>query len=480
MDDVKWHQVKEESTCAICKDILSDPRILPCHHYFCTSCLRNLVKSQPASKCEFPCPLCRRSVVLSIPNAVEELPSYLAVDYHVETLFAQAIQRRLVQRAQEHLQIHGGTPICRNCGEDEAKSFCISCSQFLCNICAKDHARSSNTKEHPMYAVSMQDHTSNHALVSPPHLPRRPKNCPVHPEVPLELYCKCEDVLICQECTITNHVNHDYDKITDVIDNERKKLTEALPGIKNVIDEVEGAISGVKNIRKEVKYKEKESFQKLDDVFDSLHAALDERKKQLQHQIQQDAAEKDKGFEVKENELCFVLNRLKDCWWFIDATLKENVHQDVLTMKRLMLQWRDTLKERAENLIPIIHQNFPIILNVTDIKNQIMQYGSFCDPRKCVIIGIKASVPVGLANSFKVLLKDLFGNEICSASPADIRVLVQYEKKAQLTDCEFEVATLERVPNSTMFEGSYLCKGGTSHSVSVLVKGEHIYQSPFK
>ena len=439
------------------------------------------MKNRP-SKCGFPCPLCRRSIALSIPGAVEELPLHFPAGYHVETLKTQAIQPLRVQRA--HLQIQAGIPMCRNCGENEAKSFCSSCSQFLCNTCANEHAKSSNTKDHTMYAVSAQDHTSNHTLLPPPHLPRRSKNCPVHPEVPLELYCKCEDVLICRECTTTNHINHDYYSITDVIDNERRNLTEALSGIKTVMDEVEGAISGVKSIRKDVKYKEKESFQKLNDVFDSLHAALDKRKKQLQQQIQQDAAEKDKGFEVQENELCFVLNQLKDCWWFIDATLQENVYQDVLTMKRQILQWRDSLKERATslkerttNLIPIINQNFPIILNLTDIENQIMQFGSFCDPRKCVIIGMKASVPVGQTNSFKVLLKDLFGNEICSASPTDIHVLVQYEKKAELIDCEFEVA---RVPNSTMFEGSYLCTGGTSHSVSVLVEGEHIYQSPFK
>ena len=52
--------------------------------------------------------------------------------------------------------------------------------------------------------------------------------CPVHPTKPLELYCKCEDKFICRDCIIKMHKDHDYDVMSDVAEDEKKKLREAL------------------------------------------------------------------------------------------------------------------------------------------------------------------------------------------------------------------------------------------------------------
>ena len=47
-----------------------------------------------------------------------------------------------------------------------------------------------------------------------------------------------------------------------------------------------------------------ENLHRLDDAFHTLHAVLDERKRQLQQQITQDTEGKDKGLTVQENKLC--------------------------------------------------------------------------------------------------------------------------------------------------------------------------------
>ena len=45
----------------------------------------------------------------------------------------------------------------------------------------------------------------------PSILPEKAEMCPTHPTKPLEFYCKCEKVLICHNCTIKKHKDHDYD-----------------------------------------------------------------------------------------------------------------------------------------------------------------------------------------------------------------------------------------------------------------------------
>ena len=188
------------------------------------------------------------------------------------------------------------------------------------------------------------------------------------PHQPLELYCKCEEVLICQDCIIKKHKDHDYNVISDVVEGEKKILREALPGIQQLVDEVENAVTTVKRRRKNVKSKEEESLQNLDNAFNALHAALDKRKQLLREKVTQGSKEKDKGLQVHENDLCFLLSQLKSCHSFIEDKVQRGVNQDVLAMKRAMLERRDKLKELkcSTELCPVGMQPLAIRLKSMD------------------------------------------------------------------------------------------------------------------
>ena len=353
-----WQKVKEELTCVICQDLLNEPRILPCLHSFCTGCLKEwsgrLTKLDP-SKRHLECPLCRAKVLLSTSHAVEELPSHFSAIRLVE-----------IMRLQEQAGSKKVTPICQHCDDDEkAVSSCSECAIFLCEFCEKAHKKAKATKEHRICSL---DEMRKGASEVPSILPEKVEMCPTHPTKPLELYCKCEEVLICRDCIIKKHKDHDYDVISDVIEGEKKILREALPGIQQLVDEVENAVTGVKRRRKDVKNKEEESLQSLDNAFNALHAALDKRKRQLRKKVTKDSKEKDKGLQVQENELCFLLSQLKSCHSFIEDKVQRGVNQDVLAMKRSMLERRDKLREvkKKAKLNPVIEYPLTISLKDTD------------------------------------------------------------------------------------------------------------------
>jgi len=288
------------------------------------------------------------------------------------------------------------------------------------------------------------------------------------------LYCRCEDVLICRDCIIKKHKDHDYDVISDAVDGEKKILKEALPGIQQLIDEVEGAINGVKNKRKDVRNRKEENFNRLDDAFHTLHAALDEQKRQLQQQITHDMERKDKGLAVQEDELCFLLSQLKSCWSFIDNKLQLGVNKDVLAMKRSMLERRDKLKEMKSKakLCPIIKEQVPI--NLKGIEKVAHHVSTFCNAQKCYTTGFAGVLPCShKKHSFMVCLKDFLGNDICNSKELD--VLVQYCNKDRVT----ESATIREIGGGN-YEAFYVSKFGGNHTVSVQVGGEPIPGSPFK
>ena len=202
----------------------------------------------------------------------------------------------------------------------------------------------------------------------PSILPEKVEMCPTHPTKPLELYCKCEEVLICRDCIIKKHKDHDYDVISDVVEGEKKILREALPGIQQLVGEVENAVTSVKGRRKNVKSKEEESLWNLDNAFRVLYAALDERKRQLREKVAKDSKEKDKVLRVQEDELCFLLSQLKSCHSFIEDKVQRGVNQDVLAMKRSMLERRDKLREvkKKTKLDPVVKHPFAVSLRGMD------------------------------------------------------------------------------------------------------------------
>ena len=362
-----WQKVKEELTCAICHDLLNEPKILPCLHSFCTGCLKEwsgrLANLDP-SKRHLECPLCRARVLLSTSRAVEELPSHFS-----------AIRLIEIVRLQEQAGSKKVTPICQNCDEGEsAVSSCTECAIFLCEFCKKAHKRSKATRQHKIHSLDeMRTGTSEVPFI----LPEKVEMCPTHPTKPLELYCKCKEVLICRDCIIKKHKDHDYDVISDVVDGEKKILREALPGIQQLVDEVEVAVTKVKGRREDVESRRDENLRKLDDVFHSLHDALDKCQQQLKEKITEDSKEKDKGLQVQEEELCFLLSQLKSCHSFIEDKVQRGVNQDVLAMKRSMLERMDKLLEVKSNakLYPVVEKQHPLHLKLVDkVKKLISQF----------------------------------------------------------------------------------------------------------
>ena len=354
-----WQKVKEELTCVICQNLLNEPKILPCLHSFCAGCLKEwsdrLTKLDP-SKRHLECPLCRAKVLLSTSRAVEELPSNFSANRLVE----------IVRLQEEQASSKKVTPICQNCNEGEnATSLCRECDSFLCNSCEKAHRQSKATCQHKICSLDeMQKGTSE----VPSILPKKVEMCSAHPTKPLEFYCKCEEVLICRDCIIKEHKDHDCDVISDIVEGEKKILRGALSDIQQLVGEAESAVTKVKGRRKDVESRKEENLNKLDDAFNELHAALDRRKQQLREKVTKDSKEKDKGLQVQEDELCFLLSQLKSCQSFIEDKVQRGVNQDVLAMKRSMLERRDNLKELKDKtkLYPVILNQLPVNLKQMD------------------------------------------------------------------------------------------------------------------
>lgn len=117
-------RLEEELTCAICCEIFSDPRVLPCSHTFCRPCLQSLLQSPhglPAGR--LCCPSCR--ALLALPAAG---PEALPVNFALK-----AVIDKCQQQQEEAAAAEAGT--CRAHPRQPLNIYCLRERRLVCGQC---------------------------------------------------------------------------------------------------------------------------------------------------------------------------------------------------------------------------------------------------------------------------------------------------------------------------------------------------------
>ncbi|PVD36469.1 hypothetical protein C0Q70_03453 [Pomacea canaliculata] len=102
-------------TCAVCTEVYTSPRFLPCYHTFCLECLEELAKRHGDT---IPCPTCR---------APATVPPGGVCDLQVNFYFTEeALEQARSEESQSMCSVH--TKEC-------VVLFCTQCHQAICTRC---------------------------------------------------------------------------------------------------------------------------------------------------------------------------------------------------------------------------------------------------------------------------------------------------------------------------------------------------------
>ncbi|KAM7413009.1 hypothetical protein PAMA_020409 [Pampus argenteus] len=117
--------LEEDLTCSVCYSLFSDPRVLPCSHTFCKSCLDNLLQVSTNYSIWRPlrlplkCPNCR-SVVELPPMGVDALPTNVCL-------------RAIIEKYQRDSEPR--PPSCQEHHRQPLNMYCIQDRQLICGLC---------------------------------------------------------------------------------------------------------------------------------------------------------------------------------------------------------------------------------------------------------------------------------------------------------------------------------------------------------
>ena len=135
-DDEATKELEDELTCAVCLQLFQKPKVLTCHHVFCTACLVKCVIRNDQSQSVVVCPTCRKHTPVT-GGGVADLP----VSFQTNKLFD--VRDRLLSRTAPKET----APAKNVCSLHEGKLlelWCEGCQELICFHCSLEGEKHHN------------------------------------------------------------------------------------------------------------------------------------------------------------------------------------------------------------------------------------------------------------------------------------------------------------------------------------------------
>jgi len=285
-------------TCPICCQLFKNTRYLPCHHFYCEECLE---KIQEQSK--IICPECRQEVAIPASD-IKSLPN---------NFFNHVMDEMILKYKQRDESAVRGE-CCGAC--DPIVAFCTNCELFLCNFCQESHKHSKSCSSHNLMSLS--------ELRSNKNIKRGALKCQKH-NLGFDYYCEACKALVCKQCIVNEHLNHDYSTVEKSASRYRRKLQRSVDAMEKIaLKNLFEVHDRVDEMRKKITQQGDKVNQDIDQYYDGLVQQLMEQKEQLKQRVRNTVSQKEEA----------VIQQLKEI---------EHTQAEVLSMKELS----DTIAKKS-------------------------------------------------------------------------------------------------------------------------------------
>ena len=332
--------LEKEITCAICHDHYTEPKVLPCCHYYCKQCIHHLAMRTGIDK-PFPCPECRKDTTL--PEAsVDNLPTAFFVN-------------RMKEVHSKLELVHGKVEAkCESCLEDKVEAFCRQCTKFICAECVKQHQRMK--KLFPGHEVStleeLKEGGDEEILIQEPSH----EACKVHKQ-PMSVYCYDCNTLICRDCTIKDHLGHKYEFMLVAVPKTKEELTQQLGPLMKSQESLFHAIKEIQTTIAEVEDQGGSVANTIKISCTELHTIIDDHQEVLLTEAATRVQQKVERLSGQEKSLSTAYAVVQGVIEYTKQCLEHSADDEVMHMRvkmqsRIDREIQEQQKE-GENLAPV-------------------------------------------------------------------------------------------------------------------------------
>ncbi|XP_072526724.1 E3 ubiquitin/ISG15 ligase TRIM25 [Salminus brasiliensis] len=252
--------LEEELTCPVCLDLYRDPRLLPCGHNFCLSCLRRLKGRSERGRLR--CPECRQSHRCSAPWQKNFKLANIADGFRRRSRAEHPTSGRQSPTSRaEGVRCDYCSPEATHTSKGcTAVKTCLKCEVSMCPEHVQPHLELPAFREHP--------------LVEPLHDMRKRK-CAEHDEM-FRYYCVDEGTFLCNACTIEGgHSGHSIKTLKNTMRDMRASLDVQLQKADRKIRRVERNMQDQEEVERQNKAFLEEAEQRVDALRGALRTRLE-------------------------------------------------------------------------------------------------------------------------------------------------------------------------------------------------------------
>ena len=415
--DEGWEKVRKEVTCGVCLAIYKEPKMLPCLHTFCAKCLQ--VLWQQADKV-IRCPQCRATAP-AIGSSVKALPLNFSAARLVDIV---EMQDRLYEETP---------PTCQSCQDKKyAVASCAPCGIFLCKSCLGVHKTLRLTSSHQ---INNLDDIKSGKVTVPSILDHSQEMCSIHPDKPLELYCKRDKCLICLGCAVVQHRSHEYDFISQIAKQQKQEVFSTLPNFREHMKHVKQIAAEVKQMQDQVQERGRNNFDSINRAFLEIANVLSARKQQLLDNVERTTANRIKALNEQHQDLLNLYDQMNSYLELVEIKIKSERDRAIVTMK-------DQIVNRGSSLLKVVRSTrstpteaappkveFPRLQNVLDL---IQFLGVSLCSNTCTLVEITQN---SNEPTFQVRVRDSMCQPVSNcASLLDVTIIPNNDSEAEYVE----------------------------------------------
>ena len=162
--------------------------------------------------------------------------------------------------------------------------------------------------------------------------------CSKHKGKKFKLFCQTCDQLICKDCALIDHRDHDYKFVHDVYPAEKDKIVKVIEKSREKINVLETSLMTIESQEDWARHNFEEVSSKVDALINDHIEALERKRKCLKEQLQKFTRVQKDLRETQKKSFTASLNRMKRSVELAEQTLKKGDELRLLATKHEIIQ----------------------------------------------------------------------------------------------------------------------------------------------
>ena len=168
--------------------------------------------------------------------------------------------------------------------------------------------------------------------------PAEPPVCSKHKGKKFKLFCQTCDQLICKDCTLVDHRDHDYKFVNDVYPAEKDKIAKVIEKSRGKINALETSLMTIQSQEDWARHNFEEVSSKVDALINDHIEALERKRQSLKEQLQKFTRVQKHLHETQKKSFAASLNRVKRSVELAEQALIKGDELGVLATKHEIIQ----------------------------------------------------------------------------------------------------------------------------------------------